>query len=109
MIKDAHEQYQIEAFLQLRDFIDGHALEGDVKVEYSGGETRLFEVLLIVVDAQHTPGAATFHFDGIKAAVASYIEHGFAAQVGGYGVAEVLPLQRRIITEEVIRRGLDTA
>src|SRR5205085_2311210 len=51
-------------------------------------------------------GAALFHLDRIEAGIASDVEHRLAGEVGRHGVGEALPLDVRVVAEEVIGRGL---
>lgn len=107
MIKDAHEDNKIEAFSKIAYFVHGHLFERDVEIEHAGGEARLFEIVRIVINADHFSCAAEFHLNGIESGIASDIENTHAGEVVRHRVLKISPFHRGIVAEEVVGRCFD--
>src|SRR6185437_5015828 len=107
MIEHAHEDDPIELLAELAYFIDGEPVKFNVRAHHLGREPRLREIALVVVDRDYAVGAAPLHFERIEAGVAADIEHCFPAQIPRNRMLETLPLEARIVTEKMVRRGLD--
>jgi hypothetical protein len=78
VVEHAHEQHEVEALAELGDVVDRQLAELDVGALHLGGEAGLLQVAVVEIDTQHAVGAATFHLDGVEAAVAADIQHALA-------------------------------
>ena len=87
MIEHAHEQHDVEPFLQLGHVIDGELAKLNLEAADLGGEPRLVEIVLVEIDPEHPPGAAPLHLERVEAGIAADVEHACPAQVGGKCVA----------------------
>ena len=46
-----------------------------IEVVYGSGESRLVELIVVGIDAQHASGAAALHLHGVKSGVATDVEN----------------------------------
>src|SRR5438477_7190921 len=109
VIEHAHKQHHVEALSQLRDAIDGESAKFDIRAANFGGEAGLCEIALVGIDANHAAGAAALHLEAIKSGVTADIEHGLATKILWNRVREAPPFDRRIVAQEMMRRGMDAA
>ena len=105
VVKNPHEQNQIESLPKLAHLINREPLEIDVQAADLGGETGLGEIQLTLIDAQHTLGAPAFHLEGVEPGVASDVENGLASEISGDRVSEAPPLHARVVAEKMVRGG----
>jgi len=69
----------------------------------------LREVVFIGIDAEYALGATALHFERIEPAIAADVEDGLSGKVLRQRIGEALVFDLRVVTEEVIRRGLHSA
>jgi hypothetical protein len=108
MIKNTHENHEIESLMQRGDVPYRQMAEFDVKLADVGGETGLTKIAIIRIDAQHAAGATPLHFHGVEARIATDIEYSHAGHVLRKNVVKAREFDRRIVSEEVLGRGLDS-
>jgi hypothetical protein len=102
VIKDTHEDDEVEGFAESRDIPDSETAELDVDALDLGGEAGLAEVMFVRVDAEDAGGSASLHIQRVETGVAADIKDSLAGQVGGDGMAEARELSLRIVAQEVI-------
>src|SRR6185312_3152074 len=81
----------------------------DIQAGNLRGKSRLIQVALVRIDAEHAVRAAAFHLQRVKSGIATHIQNGFAMQIRRYRMRETLPLDRRIIAEKMMRSGIRAA
>ena len=91
------------------DVVDRKLAELEFDPAHLGGKAGLVQVVLIRIDRDHALGAAPLHLDRVESGIAADVEDGPAAQICGQRIGETAPLHRWVITEEVLRGGLDAA
>ena len=65
MVKDAHENYEIELFLESSKLPHGHSAELDVHLGDFGGKASLRKIMFVSIDSEHSTGtAAAFRYAG---------------------------------------------
>jgi hypothetical protein len=102
VIKDTHEDDEVEGFAESADIPDGETAELDVDALDLGGEAGLAEVMFVRVDAEDAGGSASLHLQRVETGVAADIKDSLTGEVGGDGVAEARELSLRIVAQEVI-------
>jgi hypothetical protein len=107
VIKDTHEDDEIESFAESGDIPDGETAELDFDALDLRSEAGLAEVMFVRVDAEDAGGSASLHFERVEACVAADVEDGPAGEVDGDGVAEAREFSLRVVAQEVIRRRLN--
>jgi hypothetical protein len=105
VVKDTHEQDEIETLAQSSHVVDRKLAELDLGAGDLGRELGLGQIVGIGVDRDHALGAAPLHRDGVETAIAADVEHRAAGEILGQRVREPLPLHVRIVAEEVVGRG----
>ena len=83
--------------------------ELDIQPADFSGESRLFQISRIRIDAYDPCGAAAFHFNGVETSVAADIQNCLPGKVGWNTCLENTPFAGRVVTQEVIRRRLYSA
>ena len=109
MIEHADEEHDVESFTQFSDVIDRELLKLDIQPLNVSGKPRLRQIILIEIHAQHARRTAPLHLHGIEPGVAADVQHRLTRQVGGQAVLEPPPFHGRVITQEMLRRGLHPA
>src|SRR4051794_30333959 len=84
-------------------------MEFDLRFRDFGGKAGLCQVNLVSVDGHDAFGSATLHLDGVKSGVAADVEDGLAGEIQGNRLGEMPPFILRIISQEMVRRGLNAA
>src|ERR1700760_4110687 len=102
MIKDTHEEHKIELAGNRVHVIDGILGKFDIELQGFGGKTRLIQVTIENVNAQHALSAALFHLNAVEAAVAANIEHRCAGKISGQRRGNPLPLYVGKIAQKVV-------
>ncbi|EGE59441.1 hypothetical protein RHECNPAF_2190035 [Rhizobium etli CNPAF512] len=107
VVKDTHEEHEIEGFAELCNLINRHLPELDVEGKMIGGETGLFEIAWITIDAENPARVAAFHLEGIKSGIAADIKNAAACKIVRHHMFETVPFECRVVAEKMVRRGLD--
>jgi hypothetical protein len=107
VIKNTHEDDQIEGFAKSGNIPDGETAKLDVDILDLGSEAGLAEVMFVRIDAEDAGGSASLHLERVETGVAADIKDSLAGEVGGDGVAEARELSLRIVAQEVIGRCLN--
>src|SRR5690348_13994986 len=81
VIKNSHEQNNVELLLKLVDIVYRELDELDVESADLGGIACLCEVARIMIHSNHAVCSALLHFDREKAAVAADIQDSHAVEV----------------------------
>jgi hypothetical protein len=89
--------------------IDVEFDEFDRRFAHASCKARLCQITLVDVDGNDPIGPPALHLDRIEAGVTTHVQDRLASQVGGQSVGEALPFDARIVTEKMVRRGLDPA
>jgi hypothetical protein len=105
VVENAHEKHHVEALAERSQVVDGELAELDVMARGLSREAGLGEIRIVEIDAQNPARPALLHLDRVEAAVAADVEHGFARQVLRDRARELLPFDRRIITEKMVGSG----
>src|SRR5215211_5386653 len=105
VVQHAHEQHEIKLFVQFSNAIDGKVSKLDLRSTHVRGKTCLGQVLLIGVDRNYTIRAALLHLNRVKARIAADIQYRFPAQIFRDSRCKPLPLDLRVVSEEMIRRS----
>ena len=110
MVEHAQKQHEVEALAERADVVDRELREFDVEPGHLGGETRLRQIVLVVVDRRAR---------GRRRAVSSRSSRSpplqpisstvLPAQVVGHRMREAPPFDRGIVAEEMVGRGLHAA
>jgi hypothetical protein len=107
VIKDTHEDDEIESFAESGDIPYGETAELDVDALDLGGEAGLAEVMFVRVDAEDAGGSASLHLERVETGVAADIKDSLAGEVGGDGMTKARELSLGIVAQEVIGRCLN--
>ena len=78
VIKDSHENDDIEFLAQLGDVIDGHLPEFNVHIVDLRRESCLGQVIFVEINGHDALGPTPLHLERIKSSIAADIKDGFA-------------------------------
>src|SRR5581483_5089615 len=102
VIENSHEEDVVELPREGVDFVDRALFKLDWESERLRCESRLVQITIVHIDAEHAFCPALLHLDGIKPAVASDVEHRRAAKVGWDCGLNMLPLDIREVAEKMV-------
>jgi hypothetical protein len=106
VVEHAHEDHEIELLTQRADIVDRQVAELDIiDTECRGGKTRLRQIAVVAIDAEHAVRATPLHLDRIEAGVAADVEHALAGEIGRQCRRETTIFEAGIIAQEMVRRG----
>src|SRR3954452_1392099 len=105
VIEHAHEDHDVEPLAETPDVVDRELAKLDLELVHLRGETRLPEIFVHRVEAEHALRAASFHLHCVEARIASNVEHRLSCEILWNGIGEMPPLYFRVVTEEVTWGG----
>src|SRR5579871_463856 len=109
VVEDAQKQHQIKLLPERADLVHRHPAELNRRARNFRDESRLLQISFVGIDAKHARGAAPLHLDRIESRVAADIEHGFPSEIRRDRMRELLPFERRVISQKMMRRGFHAA
>jgi len=109
MIKDPHEDHEVEPLPQGGEIVDRQFSELDVGAVDLGRQPGLGQVPVVEIDPKNPFCAAALHLQRVETGVAADIEDAPAAQILRKRVSEAREFRTRIVLQKMMGRSLDAA
>jgi hypothetical protein len=106
MIKDPHEKNQIKALSDSAYILYRQLTELDIQFGNLGGEPCLAQIVFVRIDTEDPLSAPPLHFERIETSIAPNVEDSLPAEVRRDGIPKMTVFDLRIVTQEVIGRGM---